>query len=90
MHNLYTTYEETNGKLGVFLKLYRQLIKERGMSMEQVVNAVEIAIHRLPYMESLYKQIKEEVENMQLTRQRLTREIEALKNQISILDKTLY
>ncbi len=89
MHSLYTIYQETNGKLATFLKLYR-LIKEKGMSIEQIVNAVEIDIHRLPYMESLYKQVAEEVDNMQLTRQRLTREIETLKNQISILDKTIF
>jgi DNA-binding CsgD family transcriptional regulator len=45
--------KETNGKLSSFLKLYKQLIKEKGMSVDQVVNAVEIAIHKLPYMESL-------------------------------------
>ncbi len=88
LHPLYKIYEETKGKLGVLLKLFR-LIKEKGMSIEQIVNAVEIDIHRLPYMGSLYKQIKEEVDNMQLIRQRLTREIETLKNQISIIEKTL-
>ena len=89
MHSLYIIYQETKGKLATFLKLYR-LIKERGMSIDQVVNAVEIDIHRLPYMENLYKQIKEEVEKMQLTRQRFTHEIETLENQISILDKTIF
>jgi hypothetical protein len=88
MHSLYTTYEETNGKLATFLNLYR-LMKERGMSIEQIVNAVDIAIHRLPYMENLYKQIKEEVEKMHLIRQRMTGEIETLKNQISILEEIL-
>jgi hypothetical protein len=28
------------------------------MSITQVVNIVEIAIHKLPYMETLYKQLK--------------------------------
>ena len=42
-------------------------MKEKGMSIEQVVNAVEIAIHKLPYMESLYKQAKEQAEKMQYT-----------------------
>ena len=54
------------------------------------MNAVEIDIHRLPYMENLYKQIKEEADNMQLTRQRFTHEIETLENQISMLDKTIF
>jgi hypothetical protein len=45
--------KETNGKLGIFLKLYKQLIKKKGMAIEQVGNIVEIAIHKLPHMESL-------------------------------------
>jgi queuine/archaeosine tRNA-ribosyltransferase len=32
------------------------------MSIKQVVNAVEIAIHKLPYMGSLYKQIKDAIQ----------------------------
>jgi hypothetical protein len=38
------------------------------MSIEQVVNAVDIAIHKLPYMETLYRQIKDEVNKLQYTR----------------------
>jgi hypothetical protein len=34
------------------------------MSIEQVVNAVEIAIHKLPYMESLYEQVGEQVDKI--------------------------
>ena len=52
LHILNSVYKETNGELGPFLKLYR-LMKEKGMSVEKVVNAVEIAIHKLPYMETL-------------------------------------
>jgi hypothetical protein len=70
LHKVNLVYKATNGKLGPFLKLYR-LMKEKGMSIEQVVNAVEIAIHKLPYMEGLYKQLKDEVDKMQRTRQRL-------------------
>jgi queuine/archaeosine tRNA-ribosyltransferase len=60
------------------------------MSIEQVVNVVEIAIHKLPYMESLYKQAKDEAEKMQRTIQRLANDIEARKNKISILDKIAF
>jgi AraC-like DNA-binding protein len=70
LHTLNSVYKETNGKLWPFLKLYR-LMKEKGMNIEQVVNAVDIAIHKLPYMEGLYKQLKDEVDKMQRTRQRL-------------------
>jgi hypothetical protein len=58
LYILNSIYRETNGKLGPFLKIYKQLIKERGMSIEQVANAVDIAANKLPYMESLYKQLK--------------------------------
>jgi predicted HTH domain antitoxin len=43
--------KETNGKLGIFLKLYKQLIKKKGMSIEQVVNVVDIAIQTSSYGE---------------------------------------
>jgi chromosome segregation ATPase len=83
-------HKETNGKLGPFLKLYKELIKKRRMSIEQVVNAVDIAIHKLPYMETLYRQIKDEVNKLQYTRQRLVNDIEARKNKISLLDKIAF
>src|SRR5215213_11957748 len=60
------------------------------MSIEQVVNAVEIVIHKLPYMESLYGQAKDEAEKMQRTIQGLANEVEARKNKISILDKIAF
>ena len=82
-------YKETNGKLGPFLKLYR-LIKEKGMSIEQVANAVETDINKLPYMETLYKQLKDEVDKLQYIRQGLLNDIEALKYKISILDATAF
>ena len=41
------------------------------MSIEQVVNVVEIAIHKLRYMKTLYRQIKDEVNKLQYTRQSL-------------------
>jgi cell division septum initiation protein DivIVA len=82
-------YKETNGKLWPFLKLYR-LMKEKGMSIEQVVNAVEIAIHKLPHMESLYEQVKDQVDKMQHTRQMLANEIAGLERKISVLDKTAF
>ncbi len=87
---LNSIFKETNGKLGPFLKLYRQLINEKGMSIEQVVNAVEIAADRLPHMESLYGQVKEQVDKMQCIRQGLIKDVEALNYKISILDKTAF
>jgi hypothetical protein len=89
LHILISIYKATNGELGLFLKLYR-LMKEKGMSVEKVVNAVAIAGDKLPYMESLYEQVKEQVDNMQRTRQYLSNDIQALKNKISILDATVF
>jgi len=60
------------------------------MSIEQVVNAIEIAIHRLPHMESLYIQAKDQAEKMQHTAQRLANDIEARKHKISVLDKIVF
>jgi len=60
-------YKETNGKIWTFLKLYKELIKKRHMTIEQVANTLETAIHKLPYMESLYIQAKDQAEKMQCT-----------------------
>jgi hypothetical protein len=90
LHLLYSIYEETNGKLGSILKLYKQLIKKRHMSIEQVVNVVDIAVNRLPHMESLYRQAKDQAEKMQRTIQRLANDIRALEYKISILDATAF
>jgi hypothetical protein len=90
LDKLYTIYKETNGKIWMVLKLYKELIKKRGMSIEQVVNVVEIAIHKLPYMESLCGQAKDQAEKMQRTIQRLANEIEERKKKISLLDNIIF
>jgi predicted transcriptional regulator len=88
LHKLDYLYVKTNGKIWPLWKLYKQLIKQKGMSIEQVTSVVEIAIHRLPYMETLYGQAKDQAEKMQCTIQRLVNDISALKYKLSILDKT--
>ena len=90
LHKLTAIYIKTNGKIWLLWKLYKELIKKGRMSIEQVANAVEIAVHKLPHMESLYEQVKEQVEKMQRTRQGLVNDIEALKYKISLLDKTAF
>jgi hypothetical protein len=60
------------------------------MSIEQVVNVLEIAIHKLPYMESLYKQAKDQAENMQRTRQGLVNDIAGLERKLLVLDITAF
>jgi hypothetical protein len=86
LDKLITIDKETNGKIWPVWKLYQRLVNKRRMSIAQVVNVVEIAIHKLPHMESLYKQAKDEAEKMQPTIQRLANDIEARKNKISLLD----
>jgi predicted DNA-binding protein YlxM (UPF0122 family) len=90
LHQLNIIYKETNGKLWPFLKLYKELIKKRRMIIEQVVNVVEIAIHKLPYMGSLYRQAKDQAEKMQITIQRLSNDIAAKEYKISLLDKIAF
>ena len=70
LHILSSIYKETNGILGPFLKLYR-LMKQKGMSVDQVVNVVNTSIHKLPYMENLYREAKDQAEKMQRIRQGL-------------------
>ena len=90
LHRLYCVYTELGDEgLGAFLKLYR-LMKEKGMSIEQVANAVDTDINKLPYMESLYSQAKDQAEKMQRTVQRLANDIIALERKISVLDKIAF
>jgi DNA-binding CsgD family transcriptional regulator len=90
LHKLNSIYKETNGKIWIVLKLYKQLIKKKHMSIEQVINVVDIAIHKLPHMESLYKQVKDEVDKLQYTRQHLSNDIEARKNILLLLDRIAF
>jgi DNA-binding CsgD family transcriptional regulator len=76
-------YKETNGKLWTFLKLYQRLVKKNGMSIDQVVNAIDTAIHKLPYIESLYEQVKDQVDKMQRTIQRLENYSHTLNDEIA-------
>ena len=62
-------------------------MKQKGMSFEQVVNVADIAANKLPYMESFLKHVKEEVDKMELTRQRVLQHIESLNHKVLILDK---
>jgi hypothetical protein len=89
LDKLNTIYKETDGKIWPFWKLYR-LMKEKSMSRKQVVNAVDTAIHKLSYMENLYRQTKDQTEKMQHTIQRLANDVRALEYKISILDKTAF
>jgi phage shock protein A len=60
------------------------------MSIDQVIDVVDVAINKLPHMESLYKQAKDQAEKMQRTIQRLANDISSREYKISILDKTAF
>jgi hypothetical protein len=77
LHKLIIIHKETKGKVWIVWKLYKELIKKRSMTIEQIVNVVEIAIYKLPYMERLYGQAKDQAEMMQHTIQRLANYIGA-------------
>ena len=49
------------------------------MNIELAVNAVEMAIHKLPHMDNLYRQVKHEVEKTVRTRQHLEKDLHNLK-----------
>jgi hypothetical protein len=90
LDKLNTLYQETNGKIWPLWKLYKLLIKEKGMGIEKIANVVDIAANKLPHMESLYGQVKEQVEKMQHTRQGLGNDLESRNNKISLLDKIAF
>jgi len=83
LDKLNTIYQETNGKIWPIWKLYKQLIKEKGMGLEKVANIVEIAIHKLPFMESLYEQVKEQVDKMQYKIQQSEKDLNTLNDEIA-------
>jgi hypothetical protein len=85
---LYT--KRQNGKIWSLWKLYRQIVKKRGISIEKVAYAVDTDINKLPHMETLYRQAKDQAEKMQRTIQRLANHIAGLERKISILDKTAF
>ena len=60
------------------------------MSIEQVVNAVDIAIHKLPHMENLYGQVTDQIDKMRRTRQGLVNDIAGLERKLSVLGKTAF
>jgi transposase len=55
-HNLNMVYEETNGDIEPFLRLYK-LVKAKGMGPKQVVDSLAIANNDLPSMEERIKRL---------------------------------
>ena len=57
LHGLYSAYEELEGEIEPFLKLY-ELSKAEDMDTKEVVNLLEIANNDLPALENRYTRLK--------------------------------
>ena len=51
-------YRMTNGNVDRLLALYRELVIKRKISFERIANLVDIALERLPNVETLFEQAK--------------------------------
>jgi hypothetical protein len=60
------------------------------MSIEQVVNTVDTAANKLPYIESLYEQAKDEVDNLKDRKLYLLKDVDFLSAKISRLQEITY
>ena len=70
---LISLYARTKGKLSMLL---------REKSIEHIANVVEISLHKLPYMESLYDQAKREVDRLEEKRDYMLLNINSLKKEL--------
>jgi predicted DNA-binding protein YlxM (UPF0122 family) len=84
---LISLYARTKGKLSLLLKLFDELVLKREMSIEQIANVVEISLHKLPYMESLYEQAKWEADRLVEKRDYLLFNINSLKKELVQLEE---
>ena len=57
LHNLNMAYQEIKDDIASFLKLYN-LAKAKGMGIQQVIDALEIANNDLPSIEEQYKRLR--------------------------------
>jgi hypothetical protein len=80
-HGLYLAYEETEGEIEPFLKLY-ELSKTADMDTKQVVNLLEIANNDLPALENRYLKLKNEVDHLEYRKANSNRTLQNLENQM--------
>jgi hypothetical protein len=81
LHGLYLAYEETEGEIEPFLKLY-SLSKSEGMSTEHIVNVLKRANGELPALENQYNTLRNEVNNLELRNVNSNIALRNLENQI--------
>jgi len=82
LHNLNVLYEETNGDIEPFLKLYK-LAKAKGMSVKQVVNLLAIANNDLSSIEERFKRLRNDTSILGFRKHTLERNLYQLNNQIA-------
>ena len=58
LDNFESLYRMTNGNVDRLLALYRELVIKRKISFERIANLVDIALERLPNVETLFEQAK--------------------------------
>jgi hypothetical protein len=88
LHDLYMVYEETNGDIEPFLKLYR-LSKVKGMGVKQVVDTLAIANNDLPAIEKRFKRLRNDISMLQFQKRIDERNLYQLNNQIASTTKLL-
>jgi hypothetical protein len=88
LHNLNVLYEETNGDIEPFLKLYK-LAKAKGMDASHVNDVLEIANNDLPAIEERFKSLRNDVSTLQFRKHTLERNLYQLNNQIVSTTKLL-
>jgi cell division septum initiation protein DivIVA len=79
-------YEETNGDIEPFLKLYR-LSKAVGMNARHVMNLLEIVNTDLPDIQCRYERLKREVNTLEFNKQQSRIALSYFNNQIEMKSK---
>jgi transposase len=79
-------YVRTRGKLFSLCELYEELVVKRGMSIEQVANIVDIALHKLPYIEGVFEIAKREADRMQEKRNYLSKDRISIRKELIELE----
>ena len=81
LHNLNIVYEEIKDNIGYFVRLYK-LAKGKGIGVQQVVVALEIANNDLLAIEERFKRIRNDVIILQFQKHICKRNLYQLNNQI--------
>ena len=81
LHGLYLAYEELEGEIEPFFKLY-ELSKVEDMGTKQVINLLKIANNDLPALENRYTRLKNEGDLIEYTIANSNRKLHSIESQI--------